>query len=272
MAGTRRFNLISLWLFCNSIIIICFMSTNKYNLRFKALAIILFTTCKLLFSQQQYHNSFLKLSFGYSLGLMHQQNNNNFKNTMNGINLGFISTKKIKEKYSFNFGIYYSVRNTSNYINSINHISNWSGGPEITKVNLKTSLNLEYIELPLFIKRHFKNKYSLGLGLNLSYLINAKLNQEVLGKYAVDKYPLADDDFTASIKYVYGIKNYQSTSAFTKGNFAPFFNFGLALNDRLDIEYFIGYDIIANPKLEYKFNDYNLFNNNIVLTFKLKKQ
>jgi hypothetical protein len=28
------------------------MSTNKYNLRFKALAIILFTTCKLLLGEE----------------------------------------------------------------------------------------------------------------------------------------------------------------------------------------------------------------------------
>jgi len=231
----------------------------------------LITTHLSLFAQQDLNQPIHKLNIGYSYGLMYQQSNNDANSTMMGCNIGYISTQNINNKYSLSIGINYTFENAANYLNSVNYISNWVGGPEITKVNLKSCIKLEYIDVPIIIKKRFKNNLNFGLGVNLSYLINANFNQEALGQYSVAKYPLADNDFTASVKYVYSVKNYSSTSAFRKTNFAPFFNIGYAITRRIDLEYFLSYDILSNPVLEYKFNEFNLLKNSLLLTFKLKK-
>lgn len=220
----------------------------------------------------QKNNNDISILVGYEISLMHQLNKNDINNIMNSYNFGFVSKQEIKSGNTFNIGLIFSNRKTNNYLNSVSYISNWLNGPETTKINLKTSFDLSYLEIPLNLIKQFKNKFSIGGGICLSYLLYANLNQEALGEYAISKYPLADKDFTASIKYVFGIKNYKTTAPFLKSNIAPVVSLGYKISNKLNAQYTLSYDLFANPVMEFKFNNYNLIKNNFSLIFKINKK
>ena len=211
----------------------------------------------------------LILGIGSSINILNQQNRNDWNNTSTGINIGFFTNRLLTENYSLWFGFSYNFISTNNYLNTVQYIQNWNGGPETMDINLKTSLNLQFLQIPIILKRHFHNRFSVGAGLNLSILTSAKFSQEAIGNYSNSKYPLAGDDLTRSIKYVFGVTDFVSEAPFTKTNVAPMLNLGYCISKKISLEYFLSYDLLANPRLEYKFNEYNSFTNNINFTLKI---
>ncbi len=210
----------------------------------------------------------LMIGFGASSNLFNQENVKGLQGGAYGINAGFFSNKELYHKYSIFLGITYNRKWADNYQNQFNYLSNWVGGPEPVIVYLNTSIKQDFFETPIILKYKIA-KLTIGAGINLSYLLISQFSQKVTGKYAIAKYPAADADFDAKVHYVFEIKNYEYTSAFSKVNIAPLINIGYKFNKRFAIEYLCNYDLITNPYFNFKFNNFNLLNNNLLLTLKI---
>jgi len=210
----------------------------------------------------------MMIGLGSSVNILVQQNRNDWRSNSFGYNLGFYSSRSLTDKYSFLIGMSYYYVYSNNYVNSVRYTSNWVGGPEESDVNLATTFKQNYFQIPLIIKRYISNKISIGVGLNFSILLSSRFSQEAVGNYSISKYPLADSSFNAMIKFVFGVKDYVSNAPFTKTNIAPVVHVEYSLTKRLNLEYILSYDIVSNPRLQYKFNEYNTLNNNLVFTFK----
>ncbi len=212
----------------------------------------------------------IMIGIGSSINILNQQNRNDWSSLSYSTNVGIFTKRALSDKYSVLFGLIYRYSWTDNYLNTVNFTSNWTGGPEQSDVNLKTSFRFQSFEIPIVLKRYYmNNKFSVGVGVNFSYLTFAKFSQDAIGNYSMPNYPLADAAFDAEVKFVYGVKEYVTVSPFSKTNIAPILNLGYSFSKRFSLEYFMMYDLISNPILNYKFNNYNTLTNNLILTFKL---
>ncbi|MBC7384087.1 MAG: outer membrane beta-barrel protein [Bacteroidia bacterium] len=221
------------------------------------------------YGQEQTKKTGILISLGTSLSNLHQQNNNDWNSIAFGFSGGLLTERLLSKQRKLLIGFIYHKKITDDYINRLDYTSNWIGGPETTKVTLKTSLNLDIIEVPILLKYEMSNKLSFGYGLLLSHLLFASFSQKAVGSYSVAKYTAADSSFTLSVQKVLNVDNYKSTAPFSKTNLGLLLNIGYTLKSNIGFEYFISYEIISNPRLGFKFNPYNMLTQQFLIYKKI---
>jgi len=128
-------------------------------------------------------------------------------------------------------------------------------------VTLNTSFVNHELECPI-IYNYDNKKIQIGFGINVSYLIASKINQNPSGDFgAVDN----------GIKAKYTLIDHPSTAPFHKTNVSPLIHIAYYPTKRIGFIYQVSYELLKNPLPDFSyFNQYNFINNKLMLTFKLK--
>ena len=220
------------------------------------------------------------LTLGFTSGLVKPKDNYNFQSaSIYGINAGYSTSKNLTQNIQFCFGFNYQFIDMADYNNQITYYTNWVNDPKVqNNIVLQTSITQQFIELPISIKRHI-NKFTLGVGIRLSYLLSSVFSQKVIGYYNAPpeyhnnptQYPNATADFNQSLRFVLETNNNRNISPFHRRNFQPTLNFGYTITDKLGIEWIASYDVLLNPAyLHHQFNPYRIFRQNLILSYKIK--
>jgi hypothetical protein len=197
-------------------------------------------------------------AIGGTFSKLHQQASNDWHNSGFQYSFGLTSEKEINTRnLSFEFGIF--------YVNSI--IKNFENSHYDYSTQAEVQLSTEIIRHDIQIRQLMKVKWGklkFGGGALISYLLSSKINQEVKGEYS-------SSWMQSSYQAEYTIENNRSRSPLTRVNIAPCIMLEYQVHERLFLNFLGSYSILANPKTDYKFNNFNSLDLCISLAFKLNK-
>jgi hypothetical protein len=207
-------------------------------------------------AQSSYPQITIGPSYDYSLLQVSQ---GGLINGCNGFGIGIFSEKNtsVNNNYiSLQFGIIYSYRSIQDYKSEPYY-------PTLQRViHLNSNINQHVIKTQLMTKyRLEQSRFSFGAGANISFILLSTINQ-------TNSEPF-DSATYQRIQYNYNRKDDTGIHTYNRFNIAPTFNIGFKVSEKIDLEYFIGYDLIAPAQKYTNYEVYRLLNNSIFLTFKI---
>lgn len=190
-----------------------------------------------------------------------------------GTLLSFIKQDKVNASPSISFAVGLSfkkkVQSNSSIILMMNYQKKYFNNLKTDfydlqykkQITLSTSFINHELEFPL-IYSYDNKKIQVGFGINVSYLIASKINQEPSGDFG---------QVTNGINAKYTLIDHLSTAPFHKVNISPLLHVGYYPTVRIGVVYQLSYELLKNPLPDFSyFSQYNFLNNKLMLTFKLK--
>lgn len=217
---------------------------------------LLIVTC--IYARSQTPNSpSLKIAIGGEYSLLNVPHKG-FNGDALGYKIGLLTEKSFSEKRPkllLQLGLFYHYREITNYKNSLFYKTFQQ------TIDLTTRIKQHSLESQLLAKYRFsQTPISLGAGATISCLIHGRINQRVNTNL--------DSNSSSFILYNYEIKNSSDTHQFNRLNIGPILNIGIKISPKIDIDYFISYDLL-NPSQKYiNHKIYNTLNNTLCINFK----
>lgn len=180
-------------------------------------------------------------------------------NPKDGLKAGVISEKIFSlnnPKVSLQLGVFYHYRQISDYNNEPYY-------PTFQRViHVNTNVTQHLAETQLIAKyRPEHGRFSAGLGANVSFLFASKTDQIVNDALDSTNYQF--------ILFNYEIRNNSGIHRHNRLNIAPVVNIGFRLTPKIELEYYLSYDLRSPQQKYLNYEVYHLCSNTILITFKI---